>query len=57
MGDELNPSRILVVDDHPLLRKGFVFVISSEADMEVIGEAGDGLEALKLCQRLRPTWY
>jgi DNA-binding NarL/FixJ family response regulator len=36
------------------LRKGFVFVLSSEPDLEVIGEAADGLEALELCQRLRP---
>jgi len=54
LGEEINPSRILVVDDHPLMRKGFVFVLSSQPDMEVVGEAADGLEALKLCQRLRP---
>jgi DNA-binding NarL/FixJ family response regulator len=54
MGEELITSRILVVDDHPLLRKGFVFTLSSEPDLEVVGEAASGLEALELCQETRP---
>jgi DNA-binding NarL/FixJ family response regulator len=54
MGEELPTSRILVVDDHPLLRKGFVFALSSEPDLEVVGEAADGFEALELCQETRP---
>lgn len=48
------PSRVLVVDDHPLFRQAFVFVLSKEEDLEVVGEAGDGVEAVEVCQRLRP---
>ena len=54
MGKEACPSRILVVDDHPIFRQGFVHVLSSQPDIEVVGEAKDGLEAIEACQRLRP---
>lgn len=49
-----NRLRILVADDHPLVRNGIRQVLSLEPDMEVIGEAGDGQEALRLAQELRP---
>lgn len=45
---------ILLVDDQPLLRQGFRLVLSSQDDMEVVGEAGDGDEAVRLTERLRP---
>jgi len=55
----LNPTpkriRILVVDDHPIVREGVIRVMSREPDMEVIGEAGDGEEALAQARRLRPN--
>src|SRR3712207_5604511 len=54
MMGEVSPSRILVVDDHHLLRKGFVSVLSAEPGMEVVGEAEDGLEAIAVCQEVRP---
>jgi DNA-binding NarL/FixJ family response regulator len=38
--------RVLIVDDHPVVRDGLRGVIEGEADMEVVGEAGDGAEAL-----------
>lgn len=53
MGDAA-PIRVVVVDDHDLFRDGIVSVIRGEPDMEVVGEAGDGLEALVLAQSLRP---
>ena len=38
--------RILVVDDHTLFRRGLIALISQASDFEVIGEAGDAIEAL-----------
>jgi DNA-binding NarL/FixJ family response regulator len=46
--------RILIADDHPLLREGVAAVIAQQPDMEVTGEAADGHEALKAHRRLRP---
>ena len=46
--------RVLLVDDHALLREGLAGIISSQPDMEVAGEANDGLEAVVMAQELRP---
>jgi DNA-binding NarL/FixJ family response regulator len=46
--------RVLVVDDHPIVRQGLVSVLSDEDDLEVVGEAGSGREAIGLVARLRP---
>ena len=48
------PIRILLVDDHAILRKGIRALLSTEADIEVVGEAGDGVEALAQAEALRP---
>jgi DNA-binding NarL/FixJ family response regulator len=48
------PIRVLLVDDQPLLRTGFRMVLGSEADLTVVGEAGDGVEAVDLARRLLP---
>jgi DNA-binding NarL/FixJ family response regulator len=45
---------VLLVDDHPLIRKGFRLVLSAEADLEVAGEAADGRTAVAMCSALRP---
>jgi DNA-binding NarL/FixJ family response regulator len=46
--------RILVVDDQPLVRSGFRMVIEERPDLELAGEATDGLEALELARELDP---
>ena len=46
--------RVLLVDDQPLLRKGFRMVLESEDDLEVAGEAADGVEAIAEAARTRP---
>ena len=46
--------RVLAVDDHPLLRDGIAALIGSEEDIELIGEAPNGREALDLFRKLRP---
>jgi DNA-binding NarL/FixJ family response regulator len=53
---EVAPSkiRILVVDDHPLMRDGIVSMIDAEPDLHVIAQASNGLEAVKLFRQHRP---
>lgn len=46
--------RILVADDHFLVRMGLVALVNMESDMEVIGEAGDGVHAVEIFEKLRP---
>jgi DNA-binding NarL/FixJ family response regulator len=46
--------RLLVVDDHPVVRAGMVAVLGEESDFEVVGEAANGAEALGLVPRLHP---
>lgn len=46
--------RILLADDHAILRSGLRFMLSSHPDIEVIGEASTGAETLKLCEALKP---
>ncbi len=45
---------VLLVDDHSLVRRGFRRMLEDEPDMEVVGEAGDGEESVKLAKQLRP---
>jgi DNA-binding NarL/FixJ family response regulator len=45
---------VLLVDDHSLVRRGFRRMLEDEADMEVVGEAGNGEDSIKLAKELRP---
>ncbi|MGB6384332.1 MAG: response regulator transcription factor [Terriglobales bacterium] len=45
---------VLLVDDHTLVRRGFRRILEDETDIKVVGEAGDGAEAVKLTDELRP---
>ena len=48
------PLRVLLVDDHAMVRSGFAMVLSVEDDIEVVGEAADGLEAVEQARATRP---
>src|SRR5208282_6433297 len=45
---------VLLVDDHSLVRRGFRRMLEDEPDMAVVGEAGDGEDAIKLARQLKP---
>ncbi|MFA0753367.1 MAG: hypothetical protein IMHGJWDQ_001142 [Candidatus Fervidibacter sp.] len=47
--------RVLIVDDHAILRDGLKALLQSEPDIEVVGEASTGREAIKLIRKLRPN--
>ncbi len=51
---ESRPTCILLVDDQPMLRMGYRMVLEAQNDLRVIGEAGDGHEAIELTARLAP---
>ncbi len=46
--------RLLIVDDHPIVRAGFQGILAGQDDLDVIGEAATGVEAVELAHRLRP---
>lgn len=49
------PVSVVIVDDHPVVRDGLCAMISAEADIQVVAEAGTGAEALDVIPKLRPT--
>jgi DNA-binding NarL/FixJ family response regulator len=59
-GSEMHPGgpstsvRIIIADDHGLVRQGFRSMLAREEGYEVVGEAEDGSEAIEICSRLRP---
>lgn len=46
--------KIIIVDDHPIVRQGLLKIIEDMEGFDVVGESGDGVEALKLCEELKP---
>ncbi|MET9994356.1 response regulator [Streptomyces mutabilis] len=54
MSDAPPPIRVLVCDDQALVRTGYVTIFSAQPDMEVVGEAENGHEAVETARRLRP---
>lgn len=49
------PIRVIIVDDHSIVRKGIRALLATERDIEIVGEAGDGAEALDEVQTLHPN--
>ncbi|MFJ7496089.1 response regulator [Streptomyces sp. NPDC097727] len=54
MSDAPQPIRVLVCDDQALVRTGYVTIFSAQPDIEVVGEAENGHEAVQAARRLRP---
>jgi DNA-binding NarL/FixJ family response regulator len=53
-GTRTRPARLLITDDHDLIRDGLHRMLAREPDLEVVGEAANGREAVELCRRLGP---
>lgn len=49
-----SPIRVMVVDEHDMVRRGLAAFLKVKADLELIGEARDGLEALQVCEQVQP---
>src|SRR5216684_2727943 len=54
MADDLNPIRVLIVDDHPLMREGIASAFRGQADITVCAQATNGREAIACYRRHRP---
>ena len=46
--------RILLADDHALVRQGFGMILEAQSDMQIVGQAGNGREAVDLAAKLHP---
>ena len=49
--------RVLVADDHPLVRQGVAAVVAAQSDMSIVGEAGDGQQAVELFRKADDRLY
>jgi NarL family two-component system response regulator LiaR len=52
--DETSPIRVLIADDHSMVRAGLATFIKVKSDLDLVGEARNGQEALRLCEQSRP---
>ncbi len=49
-------TRILIADDHSVVRQGLRMFLALDPDLEFVAEATDGMEALRLARELQPDW-
>jgi two-component system, NarL family, response regulator DegU len=54
MGNTKRPIKLVLADDHQLFREGVKRILNMESDLEVVGECGDGIQVLELCNTLHP---
>jgi NarL family two-component system response regulator LiaR len=52
--NDSKPIRVMIVDDHGMVRRGLVAYLISDPDLEVVAEARDGQEAIQLCEQFQP---
>jgi NarL family two-component system response regulator LiaR len=52
--DTPDPIRVMIVDDHAMVRRGLAAFLKANVDLALVGEAGNGREALLMCERLQP---
>ncbi|MCL5998397.1 MAG: response regulator transcription factor [Chloroflexi bacterium] len=53
--DSLTPIRVLIADDHTIVRQGLHALLQAQPDIQVVGEAGDGAEAVRLAHEAHPS--
>jgi NarL family two-component system response regulator LiaR len=51
---EMHPIRVMIVDDHNMVRRGLVAYLEDEPDLEPVGQAADGTEAVQICEQAQP---
>jgi NarL family two-component system response regulator LiaR len=51
---EIKPVRVLIVDDHGMVRKGLMVYLKNRPGLEIVGEARNGQEAVEMCEQVRP---
>ncbi len=49
-----NPIRVIIVDDHSMVRRGLATILRVKADLELVGEANNGREAVQMCNEVQP---
>lgn len=53
--NEILPARLIIADNHAIVRKGIEGMLQGEPDLKIVGNSADGQEVLELCRRLRPN--
>ena len=54
MAESSKPITLVIADDHPIVRRGLQGLLETQPDFRVIGEAGDGLETVRLVAQISP---